>query len=91
MIERTYNPQTGAVVPSCGTQASQQIYDVRGQRAAQPPGDQPQPDAHVPGPYQDQWFGKWSPSASPDDPHETPFEVGDGAPETGPVPPNIVV
>jgi hypothetical protein len=52
----------------------------------------PAPGADVAGQYQNDWFGEggWDPNA-PADPHDNAFEVGDGPPDVGPTPSNIVV
>jgi hypothetical protein len=50
------------------------------------------PDANEPasGSFKDQWYGGWSPSASPDDPHDAPYKEGKmGTIGAGPVAANI--
>jgi hypothetical protein len=96
---RTYNIQTGAVEPGRGTQPSQQIYDVRGQRGAPAPHDQPYTFVTgSEGAGQRSFTGpgyRWSPNASetaPIDPHDAPFDdIGDSIePVEGDIPDNIV-
>ena len=72
-------------------QRSAGIYGVEPRRA-EPPGDQPQPDANRPSvPFKGaEAWGSYDPSSSPDDSHNEPFEVGDGPPSTGELPPNVI-
>jgi hypothetical protein len=37
-----------------------------------------------------QGWGGYDPSDNPDDPHDGDYEVGDGAPTVGPLPPNLI-
>ena len=64
---------------------------VTGHRAAEPPNDQPQPDAYKPDAFSgSEGWGDYDPSSSPIIPADEPFEHGDGPPTTAPAPPNIV-
>lgn len=79
MEERIYSPYTGQVVAGRTTHPSAAVYDLHPRRAAQPPADQPQPDAHVPtAPFDGTGYGQWNPSASPADPHDADYDVDDG-------------
>ncbi len=72
----------------------QNFYDpATGQRGAIPPSDMPQPDAHTPEPFKGSGY-TWTPSDSPDDVHDTPYEDVEenvGPPSGTDGPSNIVI
>ena len=100
MQEQVYGPPGG--VSRRGATPGVPTYRpaswVTGHRAAQPPNDQPQPDAHKPGALSSsEGWGDYDPSSPPQDPAFEDFTVvddgdggGDGYQDAAPVPPNVI-